>query len=125
MEHLKNKDVDRIVALTNAIPRGLGMTTIPSPEADAIVKQILSSGDVEQQSLYPALQGLTREKRSELLALMLLGRDWRGTFEEAVERAEEMPDEAQVGYISEKSPVLAKYLCKGQERLLKSDKPER
>ncbi|GJD93090.1 hypothetical protein OCOJLMKI_0277 [Methylobacterium iners] len=70
-----------------------------------------------QKPLVDAVSKLTHEERMELMAVMWIGRDFDGSFEDALAYAHERSDEGDVGYITDKTLGLSAYLRTGREKV--------
>jgi hypothetical protein len=64
-------------------------------------------------SFYGYVQSLNHDARMELMALMWIGRDFEGSFADAVRYAYQNSDDGDILYIVEKSPDLSAYLSRG------------
>ena len=71
----------------------------------------------DRKMLVQNVADLTHDARMELMALMWIGRDFDGTFMEALKYAHENSDQGDVGYITDKSSALPTYLRKGLKKL--------
>ena len=67
----------------------------------------------DRKPLVQKISELSHDARMELMALMWIGRDFDGTFDDALKYAYENSHEGDFGYIADKSPALPEYFRKG------------
>jgi hypothetical protein len=82
------------------------------------IKDIIKAAEMtDQKMLVQKISALSHDARMELMALMWIGRDFEGTYNEAVKYAHQHSDEGDVNYIAEKSPALPTYLKNGMKKI--------
>jgi Protein of unknown function (DUF3775) len=67
----------------------------------------------DKQPLVRLLSSLSHDALMELMALMWIGRDGEGEFDDVLEYAHKNSDGGNVSYIAEKWPALPTYLRDG------------
>jgi hypothetical protein len=91
------------------------------PSETGIVASEITAEEIEAYSedeapLVERLSALSHDALMELMALMWIGRDFDGDFNDALAYAHENSDAGNVPYIAEKSPALPTYLRNGLQR---------
>ncbi|WP_162630068.1 DUF3775 domain-containing protein [Azospirillum ramasamyi] len=123
LKHLTVSKVTAIIGLVEAANQrqsGSGARRLSigaGGNADAVVDAILRGPSPAVIDLYSAIKALNHDELMELMGLMWIGRDYDGTFEDAVSHAYRNSDAGDVMYIAEKRPVLAKYLRGGLAKI--------
>ena len=64
----------------------------------------------DQKTLVQKISALSHDARMELMALIWIGRDFEGNYNDALEYAHQESGEGDVRYIAEKSPALPIFL---------------
>ena len=117
LQHLTKQKINRVVALNDAIEHVEGMISIPSAKGVALAKKVLNGPSEEKLAMRNALKALSRLEINELFALALIGRDFDGSFAQAVEHVQALSDDEIVGMVDGKSLRLSTYLRTGLERI--------
>ncbi len=119
LKHLTNSEIDEVVALCDACPKGTGLLTLGSKESDDLIKEILFDPNPNDVNFYGFLSALSPQKRRELTAVALLGRDRHSSFQEALRYAkmEEIDNDGGLIYLTGIKLRLSKYLREGQKTL--------
>ena len=82
------------------------------------IQDIIRAAEMrDQKMLVQNISALNRDARMELMALMWIGRDFEGTYNEALEYAHQNSDVGDVQYIAAKSPALPTYLKSGMKKI--------
>jgi hypothetical protein len=117
LRHLTNSEIDEAIALCDAIPKETGGPTLGSKEGD-LIRELLSQPN-EDVEFYEFLSALSHQKRRELTAVALLGRDLHPSFQEALRYAkmEEIDNDGGLIYLTGITLRLSKYLREGQKKL--------
>lgn len=117
LKHLKAGDIERIVALANRLKQQHPVTEhgIDPGEKHAVGPNLPDRRPLEQD-----IEALGFEARMELIALIEFGRGFEGSFDDAVFHAKEVTTAADVGYLSDDAPSLARDLGNGLARLVSS-----
>jgi hypothetical protein len=85
-------------------------------EIDDIVSAA-EDAKTDPKMLMQKISALGRDARMELMAVMWLGRDFEGNYDEALKYAHQHSDEFDVDYIAEKAPALPTYLKNGMKKI--------
>jgi Protein of unknown function (DUF3775) len=76
-----------------------------------------SSYMTDKKMLVQKISALSPDARMELMALMWIGRDFEGNYNDALEYARQESGEGDVRYIAAKSPALPTYLKNGMKKV--------
>jgi hypothetical protein len=107
LQHLKQTDIDAVIAASEAASA--------TPKTDSSVSGELASADRDR--IYALVEALPREAQDELLALMWTGGPKNtSTFEENLELAQKTADDDPATHLSEQAARLAAYLREARAR---------
>ena len=116
---LKSLTLDEINAIIRAA-RVLNAKHSPSEtgiDASAITTEEIEAYNEDEAPLVGLLSALSHDALMELMALMWIGRDFDGDFNDALSYAHENSDSGSVPYIAEKSSALPIYLRNGLQMI--------
>jgi hypothetical protein len=85
--------------------------------ASEITTEEIEAYSEDEEPLVGLLSALSHDALMELMALMWIGRDFDGDFNDALKYARENSDAGNVPYIAEKSPALPTYLRNGLQMI--------
>ena len=102
MQFLTVERVNQIAKLADTYAAALG----PNPEADRIAKEVETGSAPQAAALVQAIEGLSRDARYELIALVWCGQG-EYSFTEARAYSQATSDKGTAQYMAKKAPTLS------------------
>ena len=106
MQALTGEQVSRIAALADTYAARLTAKLGASPDPERIAADVESGTSSEANALIAAIDGLSREARYELIALVWCGQG-EYSFTEARAYAQATSDKGTAPYMAKKAPALS------------------
>src|SRR5262249_27874616 len=116
LKHLTVDEIHKIIHAAKELNAKHPPSDTGTGLSDVKAGDILDYED-DAKKLKDEIAALRHDARMELMALMWIGRDFEGTFDQAVKEANEQSDDDEVDYIAEKSPALPIYLANGLKKI--------
>ena len=113
LEALTIKEIENIISAAEA----LNAKHPPSELGISLATYDSRSYMTDKKMLVEKISALSPDARMELMALMWIGRDFEGKYNEALKYAHQESGEGDVKYIADKSPALPTYLRNGMKKV--------
>ena len=113
LEALTIKEIEKIISAAEE----LNAKHPPSELGISPATHDFRSHMTDQKTLVQKISALSHDARMELMALMWIGRDFEGGYNEALKDAHKKSGEGDVKYIAGKSPALPTYLKNGMKKV--------